>query len=145
MNRLHHHIHSISLKYSIQKVFTKLQGTYQNKKRNEVLQYFQQTYFYIKFLSYICTTKILLVGIDSHVTIISIFNSDTKSVSSAQMVECLSALQVHKCLSVLRVPKCSSSAQVHRVPECLNVFRVFECLKCPRAFWSAHGKPLQCP
>ena len=145
MNRLHHHIHSISLKYSIQKVFTKLQATYQNKKRNEVLQYFQQTYFYIKFLSYFCTTKILLVGIDSHVTIISIFNSDTKSVSSTQMVECLSALQVHKSLTVLRVPKCSSSAQVHRVPECLNVFRVFECLKCPRAFWSAHGKPLQCP
>ena len=58
----------------MQKVFTKPQATYQKKKRNveeELLQSFQQTYFLYQVYPY--TTRILLIGIDRHITFIGIF------------------------------------------------------------------------
>ena len=59
---------SISLQYTMQKIFTKLQVQFQNEERNdekELLQFSKVT-FHIRFLSYPDTTS-FLVDIDSQV------------------------------------------------------------------------------
>ena len=54
---------SISLQYTIQKIFTKLQTSFQNEERNDEKELL--LCFHIKFLPYSDTTSILLVGIGS--------------------------------------------------------------------------------
>lgn len=57
---------SISIQNTIQKIFTKLETTFQNHERNheEIVIIFSRNIFYIKFLPY---TSILLVGMGNQV------------------------------------------------------------------------------